>query len=105
MSYPTDFLRWSETTKGAGYSPLSLETADIRDYCSFLQHTRNYTPATVNRRIHKFYGFTTAQGRTRANQAERVSLPGKTVSSRSKVLTPENISRLLPLCETATNAG
>jgi len=92
------FLRWSETTKGAESSPLSLETADIREYCSFLQQTRNHTPATVNRRIQalrKFYDFTTAQGWTRANPAEGVPLVGKTTSVRSKTLTPEEVSRLL----------
>ncbi len=84
--------------KGAERSPLSLDVADIREYCSFLQQTKKQTPATVNRRIQalrKFYDFTTAQGWTQANPAEDVPLLDKTASSRSRLLTQEDISRLL----------
>ncbi len=92
------FLRWSEKTKGAAYSPLGMDTPDIEAYCSFLQETKNHAPSTVNRRLQalrKFYAFTTAQGWSRANPAEGASLLDETVSERSRFLTSTDVAHLL----------
>lgn len=92
------FLRWSEKTKGHERSPLSLATADIQTFCSYLQDTKKQSPATVNRRIQalrKFYDFAIVQGWIQTNPAEDVSLLSESASRRSRSLTPDDIDRLL----------
>jgi site-specific recombinase XerD len=92
------FLRWSEKTQNAACSPLCLEAADIREYCSYLWETKGHAPATVNRRLQtlrKFYSMAVEQGWAEANPAENVPLMDESVSERSRSLTSEDIARLL----------
>jgi site-specific recombinase XerD len=92
------FLRWGEETKGFACSPFCLDTADIQDFCRYLQEAKGHAPATINRRIQalrKFYSLAVAQGWAHANPAEAVQLLSEDVSERSRSLTPDDIGRLL----------
>ena len=79
-----------------------LGVPDIQSYCSYLQHTRNHVPATVNRRLQalrKFYDFAIDQGWTPANPASDVQLLSEVVSDRSRSLTPDDVARLLAVVQ------
>lgn len=92
------FLRWNEEAKGGTRSPLSLETADVEEFCTYLEETRGQAPSTVNRRIQalrKFYSLAVAEGWTDDNPAEGVSLLREGTSERSRFLTPDDVARLL----------
>jgi integrase/recombinase XerC len=92
------FLRWGEKAKGAARSPFCLTTADVQEYCLYLQEDKGHTPATVNRRIQtlrKFYELAVSQGWTLTNPAEKVSLLREVASERSRSLTSEDVARLL----------
>ncbi|MGC9333995.1 MAG: tyrosine-type recombinase/integrase [Anaerolineae bacterium] len=92
------FLRWSEEAKGSSCSPLSLETADVEEFCTYLEETRGQAPSTVNRRIQalrKFYSLAVAEGWADDNPAEGVSLLRESTSERSRSLTPDDVARLL----------
>jgi integrase/recombinase XerC len=75
-----------------------LTPQDIQAYCAYLEQDKGHTPATVNRRLQtlrKFYDVAIAQGQTRSNPAEKVSLLKEVVSERSRSLTEQDIERLL----------
>lgn len=103
------FLRWSEATRDARLladplvdGPFALGTSDIQAYCSYLQHTKNHVPATVNRRLQalrKFYDFAIEQGWSSANPASDVQLLSEVVSDRSRGLTSDDVSRLLDVVQ------
>jgi integrase/recombinase XerC len=92
------FLRWSEETRGSEASPFDLEPSDIQEYCIFLRDGLGRAPATVNRRIQalrKFYKFAVEQGWASTNPADEVALLSETVSTRSRGLSPDDVSRLM----------
>jgi integrase/recombinase XerC len=92
------FLRWSEKTNRAAGSPFDLATDDIQAYCSYLQHTKDHAPATINRKLQtlrKFYDLGVEQGWTDTNPAQDVPLLGEVLSDRSRLLTPDDVSVLL----------
>jgi integrase/recombinase XerD len=98
------FLRWSEETRDASCSPLSLESSDIQDFCSYLRETKGHTPSTVNRRLQalrKFYTLAVARGWAETNPAENVRLLDERVSDRSRSLTREDVDRLLDVVRQA----
>lgn len=92
------FLRWSEKTSRAADSAPDLAAEDIQAYCSYLQHTRDHAPATINRKLQtlrKFYDLGVERGWTDANPAQDVPLLGEVSSDRSRSLTPDDVSVLL----------
>lgn len=92
------FLRWGQEVRGPAYSPFALQPADIESFCFYLRDVKGQAPATINRRIQalrKFYSLGVAQGWTRTNPAEDVSLLGEHASERSRSLTPGDVDRLL----------
>ena len=95
-------MRWSEETRDATCSPLSLEKSDIEDFCTYLRDEKGNAPSTVNRRLQalrKFFGLAVDRGWARKNPAEMVSLLDEGVSERSRSLTKEDVGRLLKAVE------
>jgi integrase/recombinase XerD len=100
-NYLTDlqaFARWRRQRAEGQASLLSINPADVRDYCAYLQTTQHLSPVTINRRlqaIRKFAKFALTTGLTETNLTAGLKLLREERVSWGRMLSPDEVARLV----------
>jgi len=102
------FLRWGHQAVGEKFSLLEVTQEHIRLYRYYLTREQNRAASTVNRHLmslRKFFGIICHMGDIALNPTEGVSLVSENREIVSRVLTGEEIEKLLLAAQTGTRAG
>jgi site-specific recombinase XerD len=100
-NYLTDlqaFAPWLRQRAKGQASLLSINPADVRDYCVYLQTTKQFSPVTINRRlqaIRKFAKFALATGLTETNPIAGLKLLQEERATGGRMLSPDEAARLI----------
>jgi len=100
-NYLTDlqaFAQWLQQRAEGQVSLTSINPADVRDYCVYLQETQHLSPGTINRRlqaIRKFAKFALAAGLAETNPTVGLKLLREERASRGRMLSPDEVARLV----------
>nr|NIO70818.1 site-specific integrase [Anaerolineae bacterium] len=100
-NYLTDlqaFARWLRQRAEGQASLTSINPADVRDYCGYLQETQHLSPGTINRRlqaIRKFAKFALAAGLAETNPTVGLKRLREERASRGRMLSPDEVARLV----------
>jgi len=92
------FARWFRQRAESQASLLSIDPADVRDYCAYLQTTQRLSPGTINRRlqaIRKFAKFALANGLAEGNPTAGLKLLRVERTSWGRMLSPDEVARLV----------
>ena len=92
------FARWFRHRANGQASLLSINPADVRDYCAYLQETQRLSPGTVNRRlqaIRKFAKFILANGLAEADPTAGLKRLREERASWGRMLSPDEVARLV----------
>jgi len=100
-NYLTDLqalARWLRQRAEGQASLLSINPADVRDYCAYLQEIQCLSPGTVNRRlqaIRKFAKFILANGLAETDPTIGLRRLREEKASWGRMLSPDEIARLV----------
>jgi integrase/recombinase XerC len=92
------FARWLRQQAEGQTSLLSINSADVRDYCTYLQETQCLSVGTINRRlqaIRKFAKFALATGLTETNPTAGLKRLREERASWGRMLSPDEVARLV----------
>jgi site-specific recombinase XerD len=92
------FARWLRQRAEGRASLLSINPADVRDYCVYLQTTQRLSPGTINRRlqaIRKFAKFILANGLAESDPTVGLKRLREERASWGRMLSPDEVARLV----------
>jgi site-specific recombinase XerD len=100
-NYLTDlqaFAQWLRQRAEGQASLLSINPADVQDYCAYLQTTQRLSPGTINRRlqaIRKFAKFILANGLAETDPTAGLKRLREERASWGRMLSPDEVARLV----------
>ena len=100
-NYLTDlqaFARWFRQWAEGQASLLSINPADVQDYCAYLQTTQRLSPGTINRRlqaIRKFAKFILATGLAETDPTVGLKRLREERPSWDRMLSSDEVARLV----------
>jgi len=100
-NYLTDlqaFAQWLRQRAEGQASLLSINPADVQDYCAYLQTTQRLSPGTINRRlqaIRKFAKFILANGLAESDPTVGLKRLREERASWGRMLSPDEVARLV----------
>jgi site-specific recombinase XerD len=104
-NYLTDlqaFAPWLRQRTEGQVSLLSINPADVRDYCVYLQTTKQFSPVTINRRlqaIRKFAKFILANGLAETDPTAGLKRLREERASWGRMLSPDEVARLVEVVQ------